>query len=115
MTCLVDQAEHHILPLGIIVNRCVAKPKARSMPIILINTNKQNIWLQQPLLATELYTVEYHQVEHRANMEIKGDDVNISYPPLVPDTIRVQSEQVESTSTGISPPDTSEKPVFDPR
>ena len=85
------------------------------MAIILINTNKQNIWLSQPLLAAKLYTVEYHQVEHRANMERKGDDVDISFLPVVPNTIRVQSEQVEATSTDISPPNSIEKPVFGPR
>ena len=74
------------------------------MPIILINTNKQNIWLQQPLLAVELYTVEYQQVEHRTSMELKGDD-DISFLPVVPNIIRVQLEQVEATSTDISPPD----------
>ena len=63
-------------------------------------------------LAAELYTVEYHPVEHRADMEVKGDDVNISFLPVVPNTIRVQVEQVESTSTDISPPDSNEKPVF---
>ena len=115
MTCLVEQAEHFNLPLGIIVNRCVAKTKARSVPIILNNTTKQNIWLWQPLLSTKLYTVEYHQVQYRANMEIKGDDVNISFLPVVPNTIRVQSEQVEVTSTDISPPNSSKRPVFGPR
>ena len=107
VTCLVEQAEHHNLPLGIIVNSCV--------PIILISTTKQNIWLWQPLLATKLHTVEYHQVEHRVNMEMKGDDVGISFLPVVPDTIRVQSEQVEATSMHISPPNSIEKPVFGPR
>ena len=48
-------------------------------------------------------------------MEMKGDDVDISFLPVVPDTIRVQLEQVEATSMGISPPDSSEKPVFHPR
>ena len=109
--CLVEQAEHHNLPLGIIVNRCVASVKARSVPVILKNTTKQNIWLWQPLLATELYTVEYHQVEHRVDMEIKGEDVNISFLPVVPNTIRFQSEQVEATLTDISPPNSSERPV----
>ena len=115
VTCLVEQAEHYNLPLGIIVNRCVAKVKVRSMPIILINTTKQNIWLQQPLLAIELYIMECHPVEQRANMEIKGDDIDISFLPVVPNTIRVQLEQVEVTSTGIYPPDSSERPVFGPR
>ena len=85
------------------------------MPISLINTSKQNIWLQQPLLVTELYTAEYHQVEHRANMERKGDDVDISFLPVVPNTTGIQPEKVEATSTEISPPNSIEKPVFGPR
>ena len=113
--CLVEQAEHHNLPQGIVVNRCVAKVKSRSMPVILINTTKQNVWLRQPLLAAELHTVEYHPIEHRADMEDKGDEVNISFLPVVPNTIRVQVEQVESTPTDISPPNSNEKPVFGPR
>ena len=113
--CLVEQAEHYNLPLGIVVNRCVAKVKARSMPVILINTTKQNIWLWQHLLAAELYTAEYHPVEQRADMEIKGDDVNISSLPVVPNTIMVQLGQVESIPTDISPPYSNENPVFGPR
>ena len=38
--CLLEQTEHHNLPLGIVVNRCVASVKARSVPVILINTTK---------------------------------------------------------------------------
>ena len=66
--CLVEQAEHHNLPQGIVVNRCVATVKSRSMPVILINTTKQNVWLWQLLLAAELYTVEYHPIEHRVDI-----------------------------------------------
>ena len=113
--CLVEQAEHHNLPQGIVINRCVAKVKLRSVPVILINTTKQNVWLWQPLLATELYTAEYHPVEHWADMEVKGDVVNVSFLPVVPDTIRIQVEQVESTSTDILTPNSNEKPVFGPR
>ena len=68
--CLVEQAEHHNLPQGIVVNRCVATVKSRSVPVILINTTKQNVWLWQPLLAAELYIVEYHPVEHQADIEV---------------------------------------------
>ena len=50
----------------------------------MINTTKQNVWLQQPLLATELYKAEYHPIEHWADMEVKGDVVNISFLPVVP-------------------------------
>ena len=41
--CLVEQAEHHNLPQGIVVSKCVVKVKSRSMPVILINTTKQNV------------------------------------------------------------------------
>ena len=85
------------------------------MPVILINTNKQNVWLWQPLLAAELYTVEYHPVEHQADIEVQGDVANISFLPVVPNTIRVQLGQVESTSTDTSTPNPEEKPVFGPR
>ena len=113
--CLVEEGEHHNLSQGIVVNRCVATVKSRSMPVILINTTKQNVWLQKPLLATELYTAEYHPVEHLADIEVEGDVGNVSFLPVVPDTIRVQVGQVESTSVDTSTPNPEEKLVFGPR
>ena len=113
--CLVEQTEHHNLPQGIVVNRCVATVKSRSVPVILINTTKQNVWLQQPLLAAELYTAEYHPIEHQVDMEVKGDVAKVSFLPVVPNTIRVQVEQVEATSTDTATPDPQEKLVFGPR
>ena len=112
---LVEQAEHHNLPQEIVVNRCVATVKSRSVPVILINTTKQNVWLWQPLLAAELYTVEYHPVEHRADIEVEGDVANVSFLPVVPNTIRAQVGQVESTSADTSTPNPEEKLVFGPR
>ena len=67
------------------------------------------------LLATELYTAEYHQVEDRADMELKGNDADISFLPAAPNAIRVQSEEMKATLTDISPPNSIEKPVFGPR
>ena len=113
--CLVEQTEHHNLPQGIVVDRCVATVKSRSVPVILINTTKQNVWLWQPLLAAELYTVEYHPVEHWVDIEVEGDVANVSFLPVVPNTIGVQAEQVESTSADTSTPNPQEKPVFGPR
>ena len=86
------------------VNRCVATVKSRSVPVILINTTKQNVWLQQPLLAAELYNAEYHPVEHQADIEVQGDVANVSFLPVVPNTIRVQVGQVEATSDDTSTP-----------
>ena len=113
--CLVEQAEHHNLHQGIVVNRCVATVKSRSVPVILINTTKQNVWLQQPLLAAKLYTVEYHPVEHWADIEVEGEVAKVSFLPVVPHTIRVQVGQVEATSDDTPTPNPEERPVFGPR
>ena len=38
-TCLIKQVEHHNLLLGIEVNRCMSIPKAKAVPVTLVNTN----------------------------------------------------------------------------
>ena len=93
-TCLVEQVQHHNLPLGIVINRCVATTKARSVPVILVNTTKQTVWIWQLLLATELFNVDQiDEIEHRSSMERQGDNINISFLPVAPNSIRVKSEQ----------------------
>ena len=89
ITCLVEQAQHHNLLLGIVINRCTATTKARSVPVILINTTKQNVWIWQPSLATELFIMDQiDKMEYRASKERKGDNnINISFSPVTPNTI----------------------------
>ena len=62
ITCLVEQAEHHNLMLGIVINQCVTMPKARSIPVIIINTNRYNVWIKQPLLAAKLFDAECDEI-----------------------------------------------------
>ena len=114
--CLVEQAQHHKLPLGIVINRCVATTKARSVSVILVNTTKQNVWIGQPLLAAELFDADQiEEREHRASMERQGNNIHISFSPVATNSIRVKSEQVESTLPDITPPTSNEKPSFGPR
>ena len=114
--CLVEQAKDHNLPLGMIINRCVGHNKARSVAVILINTSKQNVWIQQPLLATELFAMDQiDKIEYRFSIERKGDNINMSFSPVTPDTFRVQSELVEVSSSNIIPPTSNKKPSFGPR
>ena len=116
LTCLVEQAQHHNLPPGIVINRCLATTKARSVPVILVNTTRQNVWIWQPLLAAELFgTDQVKEIEHRANMEREGDNIQISFSPVAPDSIRVRLEQVETVTSNIDPPTSIEKPSFGPR
>ena len=95
-TCLAEQVEHHNLPLGIVVNQYVAIPKARAIPVIIINTNKYNIWVRQPLLAAELYDAECNQIEYRATMDQEGENINIRFQPVPPQLIDINSCQVEA-------------------
>ena len=71
-TCLVEYAEHHNILFGIVVTWCIAIPKARTIPIIIINTNKFNVWVRQPLLAAKLYDAECDQREYSATMDQEG-------------------------------------------
>ena len=112
----MDQAQHHNLPPGIVINRYVATTKARSVPVNLVNTNRQNVWIQQPLLAAELFgTDQVKEIEHRADMERQGDNIQISLSPVAPDSIQVKTEQVKTVTSNIDPPTSSEKPSFGPR
>ena len=116
LTCLVEQALPHNLPPGIVINRCVATTKARSVPVILVNTNQQNVWIWQPLLAAELFgTDQVEEIKHRADMERQGDNIQISFSPGAPNSIRVRSEQVGTVTPEIDPPTSNEKPSFGPR
>ena len=58
---------------------------------------------------------QVEEIEHRADMERQGDNIQISFSPVAPDSIRVRSEQVETVTPDIDPPTSSEKPSFGPR
>ena len=86
------------------------------MPVILVNAPKQIVWIQQPLLVVELFCMDQiDEIEYRASMEKQGDNSHISFSSIAPDSIRVRSEQVESTTPDITPPTSDEKPPFGPR
>ena len=86
------------------------------MPVILINTNRQNACIWQPLLAAELFSADQvEKIEHGADMERQGDNIQISFSPVAPNSIRVRSEQVETATPDIDPPTSNEKPSFGPR
>ena len=48
-------------------------------------------------------------------MERKGDNINRSFLPVAPNIVRVQLEQVQVTSSDITPVTSSDKSAFGPR
>ena len=70
----------------------------------------------KPCWLTELFSMDQiEKIEHRANMERQGDNIQISFSPVAPNSIRVRSEQVESITPDITPPTSDDKPSFGPR
>ena len=80
----MQQAEHHNLPPVIVINWCIAIPKARTIPVIIINTNRYNVWIRQPLLAAKLFDVECDEIEYRANMSWEGNNISVGFQPALP-------------------------------
>ena len=114
ITCLVEQVEHHNLLLDIVINRCMATLKARSIPVILINTNRYNVWIRQPLLVAKLFDVECDEIEYRVNMSQDDNNILVGFQPVPPQLIYTSSCQVEA---GPIQPDSPkmERPEFSPR
>ena len=73
----MEQADHHNLPMGIVVNQCLAFHNEKVVPAILVNTNNYNIWLWQPLLAAKLCGVEYHPWEYKTILDQERNDNKI--------------------------------------
>ena len=91
----------------------MAIPKAISIPVILINTNRYNVWIRQPLLAAELFDVECDEMEYRANMNWDGN-ILVSFQPVPQQLINTNSCQVEAGPVQLDSPKI-ERPKFGPR
>ena len=93
----------------------MAIPQVRAVPIIIINTNKFNIWVRQPLLAAKLYDAECDKIEYRATMDWEGKEIKINFQPVLPLLIKNNSCQVvagsiQSTSQKTERPEFGHRP-----
>ena len=92
----------------------MAIPKARTIPVIIINTNRYNVWIRQPLLGAELFDAECDEIEYRANMNWDGDNISVGFQPVPPQLFNTNSFQVEAGPIQLDSPEI-EKPEFGPR
>ena len=74
----------------------MAMPKARTIPVIIINTNRYNVWIRQPLLAAKLFDAECDEIEYRANMNQEGSNISVGFQPILPQLLDTNSYQVEA-------------------
>ena len=66
--------------------------------MILINITDQNIWVMQPLLATELFKVEVESQQYHTEFNHEGDDITISLLLAPP---HEGQEKVENNAVGM--------------
>ena len=98
LTCMVGPRDTNNLPMGIVVNRAMVTPKkSKKVPIILANTNSYNVWIRQPLLATNVVEVESCPWDYQTILSCDGKGISVSFCPVP--TLEVQEEIfVASTS-----------------
>ena len=92
----------------------MAIPKARTIPIIIINTNQYNVWVRQPLLAAKLCDAECNEIEYRVTMNREGNNISVGFQPIPPQLIDINSSQVEAGPIQPNSPK-CERPEFGPR
>ena len=92
---IVEQAVHHNLPHGLVVNSCCVITKARRIPVILINITNQIIWVRHPLLATELFEVKVEPQRYHTKINWEGNEMVISFILVAP---YEEQEQAESNA-----------------
>ena len=83
-TCLIDIAAVNNLSQGISVNHCLVHPKGRRVPVILMNQNNHNVWIQQPLLAAEIYWVEHLPWDYGVEFQQQGKNIEVAFQPIPP-------------------------------
>ena len=110
----MEQAEHHNIPLSIVINWCTAILKGRTIAVTIINTNRYNVWNRQPLLAAKLYDVECTKNEYSETIDWEGENITTEFQPVPPQLIDTNSCQVEARPTQPTSPQI-EKPGFGPR
>ena len=80
--CLVDTVAVKNLLQGISVNCCLAHPKGNVVPVIMINQNNHNVWIQQPLLAAEFFWVQHIPGDYGIDFYQEGNKIEVAFQPL---------------------------------
>ena len=81
-SCLVDTAAVNNFLQGIFVNHCLAHPKGNLVQVIMINQNNHNVWIQQPLLAAEIFWVQHIPWDYGVELHQEGNKIEVAFQPL---------------------------------
>ena len=110
--CLIDTAAVSNLPQGISVNHCLVHPRGKMVPVILMNQNNHNIWIWQPLLAAEIYVVEYLPWDYGVEFQHLSNNIEVAFQPIPLADIMATVKSVHN-EPGTNP-STEPHPTFGP-
>ena len=82
--CLIDTAAVNNLLQGISVNCCLVHPKGNVVPVIVINQINYDVWIQQPLLAAEIYWGEHLPWDYGVELHQEGENIEVAFQALPP-------------------------------
>ena len=94
MPCLIDAAAVNNLIQGISVNCCLVHPRGSAVQVIVMNQNNYNVWIQQPLLAAEIYCIEHLPWDYGVELHHEGENIKVAFQPLPPADIMATVEAV---------------------
>ena len=89
-------------------------PKAKSIPVLLINTNRYNVWIRQPLLAAKLFDAQCDEIKYRVNISRDDNNILIGFQPVSPQLTNTSSCLVEAEPIQLDSPE-MKRPEFGPR
>ena len=95
---MLETAAYTNLPSHVVVNCNYVTPKPGHVSVILFNTISRNIWIRQPLLAANIYEVEWHPWQYgkiwmKRGMTLK--EVQLVVPPEVENNLQSNQEEAE--------------------
>ena len=70
------------------------------MPVAIVNTNSYNVWICQPLLATDIVEVESCPWDYQSMISHDGDDIKISICPAPSLEVQVEIMSASMSNTG---------------
>ena len=114
----IESAENCNLPAGIVVNACYAYRQRHKVPVILLITTDQNIWIREPYYAADAFDVERIETEQVADLKLTKDfDVEVNFITVPREDVLTQlvNQMKADTEAGKEDKEEETLPEFGPR
>ena len=119
---MMEGTEQGNLPSGVTVNNTYVSPtKSGRITVCLQNTNKNNIWIWQPLYAGDLWDVDKEEWEYEPVLikDAETNTVHVKFQQVPPEHLReeifAQAAQMSGSSQDDKEQDEEEEKESDPQ